>query len=208
MRMRCPLLVVVGDATNSSNNNKSTHRRTNDKKRDGVTIIVNTPTINNTTTINSNTSVNINAFGKEALDHLTEDFMDQCVRRRDKGLIELIEKIHFDRPENKNLRITNLKLPFIQCHDGQRWMYDRKDRILNKLVDHGHELMQDHLDDHEDRIRDRTSETMFDCICKWMSKIQGRDKKTLEPVLTDIYLLILNSSSLEPDEDICETSSS
>jgi hypothetical protein len=151
----------------------------------------------NITTTNNNNSIVINAFGSECVDHITDNFLDQCVRRRDKGLVELIEKIHFDCPENQNMRVKNVKLPFIQCHNGQKWVYDKKDRVLNHLVDKGHGMMQEHLDDNDDRIRENMSQTMYDCIVEWMEKIHDRDKNTLESVLTDIYLLILNSSSNE-----------
>ena len=141
--------------------------------------------------------ITINAFGKECLDHISSQFLDQCVRRTDKGLVELIEKIHFDpdHQENCNLKITNLRLPIMQVHNGTSWKYDKKDKILSELVDKGHGLMQDHFDDHEDRIRDQVSQTMFDHIRKWMDKMADRDKKTLESVLTDMYVLILNAGA-------------
>lgn len=146
-------------------------------------------------TNNINNNITINGFGKETIDHITTQFLDQCVRRTDKGLVELIEKIHFHpaHQENCNIRITNVKLPIMQVHDGMTWKYDRKDRVLSELVGKGHGMMQEHLDDHEGRIRDQVSETMFDHIRRWMDKMQDRDKKTLEGVLVDMYILILNT---------------
>ena len=152
---------------------------------------------NNTQTItqNNNNTIVINGFGKESLEHISAQFLDQCVRRTDKGLVELIERIHFDprHQENRNLRVTNMKMPIMQVHNGTAWRYDKKDRVLNELVDKGHGIMQDHFDDHEDRIKDEVSETMFDHIQMWMDKMHDRDKKTWESVLTDIYVLILNA---------------
>jgi hypothetical protein len=165
-----------------------------------TSVVTTTHTTNttNTTTHNTHNTTNnvvINAFGRERLDHITTGFMDQCVKRRDKGLVELIEKIHYDCPENQNVRATNMEYPFIQCHNGQKWVYDKKERVLNHLVDKGHGMMQEHFDDHDHRIRKSMSQTMYDHIVEWLTKMHGRDKKTLESVLTDIYLLILNSSS-------------
>lgn len=154
-----------------------------------------TNTITATTT--TNTQIVVNCFGEESLEYITPQFLDQCVRRTGKGLVELIGKIHFDpkHQENRNIKATNVKLPLMQVHDGIAWKYDRKDKVLNQLVDKGHGMMQEHFDDHEDRLRGSVSETMFNHIQEWMDKIQEQDKKTLESVLTDIYILILNAST-------------
>jgi polyhydroxyalkanoate synthesis regulator phasin len=154
-----------------------------------------TITNNNNHISQTNTTIVINGFGKETMDHITAQFLDQCVRRRDKGLIELIEKIHFDpdHQENCNLRMTSMKAPLMQIHNGTNWRYERKDKVLNELVDKGHGMMQEHFDDHEERIREDLSESMFNHIRRWMEHMQDREKKTLEAVLTDMYILILNT---------------
>lgn len=159
-----------------------------------------TNTIQNNT-INSNNNVVtqnivINAFGHENTQHITKQFIDQCVRRTNKGIVELIEKIHFDpdMEENCNLSATNIKVPLIRVHDGSSWTYGRKDRVLGQLVDKGHGIMQEHFDDNEDTIRDSVSDSMFNHIRKWLDKMQEKDKKTWEDVLTDMYILIINAT--------------
>jgi hypothetical protein len=181
--------------------------RENHQSSVGRSIVTNnnTNTINNNINNNNNilqnvtNNITINAFGKENIDHISTQFLDQCVRRTDKGLVELIEKIHFDpdHNENCNMKVTNLKMPIMQVHNGLCWKYDKKTRVLSDLVDKGHGMMQEHFDDHEDRIKDQVSETMFDHIRKWMDKMQDRDKKVIESVLTDMYLLILNAGGAD-----------
>ena len=154
-------------------------------------------TTNNILQHNVTNNIVINAFGNESTDHITTQFLDQCVRRTDKGLIELIGKLHFDpdHQENCNMKITNMKTPIMKVHNGITWRYDKKNKILNELVDKGHGMMQDHFDDNEERLKDQVSEAMFDHIRKWMDKMQDRDKKVLEGLLTDIYILILNANA-------------
>ena len=151
----------------------------------------------NNNVINQNNHIVINAFGRESLEHVTPAFIDQCVRRTDKGIVELIEKIHFDPDvrENCNIKATNAKVPLVKYNDGARWKWGRKDKLLDEIVDRGHGLMQEHFDDHEDVMRNRLSISMFEHIRKWMDKMQDRDKKTWESVITDIYVLILNASA-------------
>jgi hypothetical protein len=138
----------------------------------------------------------INAFGQESVDHITAPFLDQCVKRRDKGLVELIGKIHYDpvRAANVNMRITNRKDNVMMIHDGNRWIYERKDSVLKKLVDKGRAMMQEHLEDHEDRLKSMISETMFGYIQGWMDRMQEDDMRTVAKVIDSLYVLILNAS--------------
>jgi hypothetical protein len=150
---------------------------------------------NSHNTTNNNVVI-VNGFGNESLDHITTPFLDQCVRRRDKGLIELIEKIHFDpeHKENRNVRATNVKGPVMRVHDGTCWKFKRKSKVLNDIVDKSHGMMQEHMDDNEERLRNDTPEYMFRHIQEWMEKMQDRDKRILEDVLADIYVLVLNEA--------------
>lgn len=147
----------------------------------------------NTTTINN---ITIHAYGSEQIQHISNVFLDRCVKRTDKGLKELIEYIHFNPliPQNMNLRISNKKLPFVEFHNGNKWQYSRKEEIVNDLVDKGHVMMQSHFEDHEDRLKMEWNETMFEHVREWLERMHEKDPSKIDPILTDIYLLILNNS--------------
>jgi hypothetical protein len=142
------------------------------------------------------TNITVNAFGQETLQHISTHFLDQCVRRRDKGLVELIGKIHYDTKHagNNNMKITNRKDSVMMVHDGNRWRFERKESVLKQLMEKGHALMQEHFDDHEERMKNMISQTMFGVIQDWMDKMQEEDKNTIAKVIDGLYLLILNSS--------------
>jgi hypothetical protein len=153
---------------------------------------------NCTTTTHNQIQVNvINTFGKERLDHISDPFKKQCIYRTSKGLLELLEKMHFDPsvPENANVRITNRKLPLAEIRTSDRWTFARRDQVLNDLLEKGHTIMQEHFDDHQDEIKSTASETMFAFIADWMEKIADRDKDTVSDLLTDIFVLLLNNST-------------
>jgi transposase-like protein len=145
----------------------------------------------------TNNNITINAFNKEDLSHITKQFLDRCVVRRDKGLKELVQKIHYDEnaKSNYNLRISNMKHPFIQYHNGTKWQYEKKDKILREVIDKSHSIMQDHFDEYVDEFKNDMSETMFCCIKEWLGKMSEKDRKVIEPLLDDLYLLIINSST-------------
>ena len=131
----------------------------------------------------------INAFGSESLDHVAPAFLDQCIRRTDKGIVELLEKIHFDsdEPGNCNIRATNAKLPFVKYHDGVRWKLERKAKLLDELVERARGMMQSYFDGHSSEYNEH--------VCVFLNKMQLKDKKTWRDVLSDVYVLMLNASS-------------
>lgn len=150
-------------------------------------------------TQNQNQCVNIqiNAFGKETTAHLTEPFLTRCVKRTNLGLIQLLERLHYDPhvKENATVRILNKKLPLAEVRDERgEWTYARKDKTLANMMDRGQEILQEHFDDNQEEIRESLSETMYDYIVKWFEKMEDKDKEVLEDVLTDIYVLVLNKS--------------
>lgn len=145
----------------------------------------------NNTTIN-NTHIHINAFGHEDVSHITAAFLDQVVRRRDKGLIELAQKIHFDKPSNRNIRIRNRKNNMIEYHDGKRWIYEEKNRVLHDVMDKSQTMMQDHFDERKNIIKASIQRFWYDAICEWFIKTRDGNTKEAEDVLKRLYIMILN----------------
>lgn len=197
-RVKCPYCEKTFKSAQSKCNHVQRLHNTQQSREAATTVhrVRINRVVNNTINNNNSNNVNIviNAYGQESTDHITNAFLDQCVRRTNKGLVELIEKIHFDQRENRNLRCMSVKVPLIKYHDGTTWKYGRKDKILDELVDKGHGMLQEHFDDNEDNIKDSLSESMFSHISEWMDKMQEKDKKTWEDVLMDMYILILNAS--------------
>lgn len=150
--------------------------------------------VNCNNTVHNN--ITINAFGNESTQHLTHAFLSKCVRRTNQGVIDLLEKLHWDpsSPMNANIRISNRKLPLVEYNDGERWKMARKDRILNEMFSKGSDLLAEHLNDHHDEIKKSVSESMFSYIVDWFERVASEDKAAVEDILVDIYCLILNNS--------------
>lgn len=138
----------------------------------------------------------INAFGREDTGHLTSQFLDRCVKKTNVGLIELLDKLHFGASDgcNANVRITNRKLPLAEVNDGQQWKFEKKDRVLNRMVDKGQDLLQEHLEEHQDRIKEQLSESMWEHIQTYFERMEVRDEATIQDILDDVYIMLLNKS--------------
>lgn len=157
----------------------------------------NLPPVLNTNCNNQTINIQINAFGNESTDHLSHTFLTKCIKRTNQGLVQLLEKLHFDdeKKENANVRILNKKEPLaeIKNKDG-KWQYVRRESVLNEMVDRGQEILQEHFDDNQDEIKETVSDSMFEYIIDWFHKMEDKDKSVLSDVLTDIYIMLLNKS--------------
>lgn len=148
----------------------------------------------------SNSHIVLNDFGQETRAHMQPTFLHQCVKRRDKGLLELLEKLHFsqDAQSNRNVKCTSVKRREVMVHEDGMWRYKQKDRVARTMVDNGHDIMQEHFEDNEDILREEVSPTMFDAIQGWLDTVRKDDKRTVKALLIDVYNLIKtysNSSS-------------
>jgi len=147
-----------------------------------------------TITIN-NTHINqINAFGREQIRDISQDLLDTCLRRTSKGLIELVDHIRFENDRNRNVRASIFHPNIVEYHDGTNWQYGQKNRIVKKVVDQGHEIMQEHFEDNSDRLRQNMSNAMFDFVCSWLQKMERNNHAVYTDVMAEVYLLILNRS--------------
>ena len=48
-----------------------------------------------------------------------------------------LKKNHFNpnKPENNNIYISNLKNKYIMLYDGNKWIIDNEDNIIDELID-------------------------------------------------------------------------
>lgn len=158
--------------------------------------------INNTTTnsYNNNTVINntqvINGFGQEDTSHLTSQFLDRCVKKTNMGLIDLLDKLHFGagHGRNANVRITNRKLPLAEVNDGNQWKFVKKDKAINDMVDRGQDILQEHLDEHQERIKEQLSTSMWLHIQEYFERMEVRDDATIRDIIDDVYIMLLNKT--------------
>jgi len=143
---------------------------------------------------NHNTNVQINALGHEDLTGITPQLLDMCIRRTTKGLVELMEKIHFDTgaPNNQNLRASLQHPEQVEYHDGDSWKYGPKNRVIRQVVDSSHLLMSSRYDDSQQDLRKSMSHAMYEFIDRWMNKMTKSNAQVYVDVMSEVYCSILN----------------
>lgn len=165
--------------------------------------ITNKTNCHNNTIIQNNT-IHVNAFSHEEVSHIIEDktFMDTVLRRREKGLIELIKAIYFDRdnhPENNTVRVTNYRNGLIDTFNGKRWIKCDKSDVLEDMLDTSCSHIDEHYEDVKDVLINKFSRTFIELIREFMDRVKDRDQHTkfFEELKRRIHLLIVNESGIQ-----------
>lgn len=113
---------------------------------------------NNSITITNNIqnmNIHIKPFGKESIERFTNDihFMNQCVRRRDKGFVEFLEQVHA-APENRNIKVSKSKPNYCLLFDGETWIYETKHEAADQMLQQGCSHLCNHYKSHQDSVPD------------------------------------------------------
>jgi hypothetical protein len=142
--------------------------------------LINNNTTNNTNNgiINNNT-INIVKFGTEELQSiLSQSDMLKILNKKMQSLEESIKTIHFnkDRPELKNIYITNLKDQYAYIYDGTKFIAGLKSDILGELVDNHIENIEYSVEEYKNKLQPKT----IDVLDKFLEKINDD-----ETVFTD-----------------------
>lgn len=99
-------------------------------------------TVNTVNTFN----VQLNSFGHESIDHLTTDFLQNCIMNPTKGLSTLIENIHYNKdiPENQNIRCLSLKQNIFEKYVDSEWRTCDASNTLDELIKKGYRILNAH----------------------------------------------------------------
>jgi len=128
---------------------------------------INNGTINNGTI--NNKTVNIIKFGTEELNKiLSQSEILKILNRKMSSLEESIKMIHFndDKPEFKNIYITNLKDQYAYIFDGSKFIAVLKSDILEELVDNHIENIEYSADEYKEKLQPKTIEVLDKFIDK------------------------------------------
>lgn len=159
-------------------------------------------TTNYVQNVQNQQNVQIFAFGRQSVDHLLEDtrFMNQCLKRREKGLAEFVQRLHYDadHPENHNVKATNPKSAYVKTFDGERWIWSDKEQVLNELLEEGCNGFDTHYEEHKDTLSEHLSETMMTLIDEFMNKLKDCEPHVqfAKELKQRIFLTLLNGTVL------------
>lgn len=84
--------------------------------------------------------------------HIKDIDYINCIKKVCLCVIKLIEKIHFnpDKPENKNIYISNMKDKYLLVYEKDSWVLKNKNREIDKLYEEKELMIEEWLEEHKD----------------------------------------------------------
>jgi len=158
------------------------------KKEHRKTIELLLAKVGNTNIINTTNNLNINSYGKEDTSHITDSFKTQMLNMPYKMIPTMIEQVHFNenKPENKNILLPNKNENKIKIFTNNRWIYRKKDDILNDLIEGKYFMMDMHYEKICDKIKNKRYET-------FRNKYDNKDKVVIDHIKNESELVLLNN---------------
>lgn len=150
--------------------------------------------IDNSVTDNSK-KVHINNYGNEDISHITDKEFKEMIKDPFNAMTRLINAIHFNdsKPENQNLRIPNIKNPFIECFKDGVWYYGNQYKVLCKVYTIKKNILHEAFLRIEHQLDEKTKK-----IYREYKKAADGDLFTVQSQLTDIKAAIISGTRENP----------
>jgi hypothetical protein len=118
--------------------------------------VINNNVINNTQNIQNiivMDKINLREFGKEDLDHITDEVMSKAIKYPQAGILNLIREIHFNdtMPQNQNINILSKKEQFIEIFNGKEWKKQDKKTAIQNIITSKKDIMDDYVEEKTEK---------------------------------------------------------
>ena len=167
------------------------HKKEKEELKNQIDMLLNK--VGNNTTINN--TIILNNYGNEDLSHITNSLKTQLLKIPYGMIPKMIEEVHFnnDKPENKNIMLTNSRDNKLKIYKNNKWIYKDKTEALNDLVDNKYFILDNHFDIINNNITSNLNEVQLHNYNKFRELIDNGDKLLIENIKKDCELLLLNN---------------
>ena len=92
---------------------------------------------------NNEDDYSILSYNKTNKKFLTDEMISKCMEKQNMCVPEMIKLVHFNNihPENRNIYISNLKTNYVMVYDGEKWIVQNRDQMLDKLISDNEKFM-------------------------------------------------------------------
>lgn len=144
-------------------------------------------TTNNTNNNTQNNYIIINAFGKENMDYITDNYVKKLLDKENgyNFIPKLLKDIHFnpEHKENMNICIPNKKQSLAKIYNGDKWILEEKKGTIEKMTDNAYKTLIDNYDENNNK--------------QWKKIVEGDlypdDEETTNNIQKSTELMVLNS---------------
>ena len=125
------------------------------------------------------------------MEHITDSMKTELLKIPYGMIPKMIEQVHFNdnKPENKNIALTNKKDNKIKVYTGNKWIYKDKDDIINDLVDGKYFILDSHYQSVSDNLNIVTKSTYE----KFRTFFDENDKNLHDSLKKECEFVLLNN---------------
>ena len=139
--------------------------------------------------ITYNTNIILNAFGKENISYISNDYIKGLISSGPVSCIpKLLQHIHFnpDHSENHNIKIPNKKEPYAKIYNGTNWEISDRKQAIEEMTDKAYTILNEHYVGGNDYM------------ANFRIQYENNSKKLTKRLTKDTEIMIINSQkSLE-----------
>ena len=143
--------------------------------------------VGNTTNNIINNKIILNCYGHEDLSHISDAFKNTLLKIPYVMIPKMIEEVHFNKPENKNIYVPNKKQPLVKVFTNNKWVFKDKKSTIRDLINKNFNILDNYYEDGGRESLDDTQQKRYDEFC---DKIQDNDTK--ESLIKETDLVIIN----------------
>ena len=152
--------------------------------------------IENTVNQQNIQQININAYGKENMDYITLNDMQQIIKQPKACLPKFIELLHYDEnhPENHNVILESIKNNMIKIlQDNNRWAYQVFEKFVEQFTLEKYDQLYDLLLDYDSKTN--IDEILKDKFEKWADRFDYEDSNTRKKAEEDVKLALISGGT-------------
>jgi hypothetical protein len=151
--------------------------------------------VGNTTNIQSNikNTIHLNSYGSEDMSHITDKLKNDLIKIPFAMIPKMIEEVHFNdnKPENKNISLSNMRDNKIKIFSDNKWVYKDKDETISDLVDGKYYLLDSHYKvQEESKNLEEGDKTRF---VNFKEYLHADDKEFVTKLKKQCELVLLNN---------------
>ena len=146
-----------------------------------------------TTNNNITNNIQINGFGSEDTSYITEKMLDGLLIYPGTMVPNLVALTHFnkDHPENKNLKITNVKSKYVKIYSDGKWILQNKEDVIDNIMNSNYIVLDDH---YSEKAKNKLEKHKQKEIEKFMQALETEEMEVVKNIKDCIELTILNNS--------------
>ena len=143
---------------------------------------------------NININININNFGQEDISHLSKDFLDDCVKRLNTGMRNLMKEIHFNPevPGNHNIRLLSKKQNLLETFNDGSWHPKDKNNTLDEMIRNGYKILFKHFISNTND--EEKKELLHEHINTYFLNLMNKETEEYYNLRRELYVMILDNT--------------